>query len=252
MTQEEKLMVEKALASSNPTQTIAAASREIVMNRIDCQHYADRELRFLVKDIIEATDFGCEVKVEQFVTPGSVTNQKPNMASTLVWGSIGLATLIGTIVSEKAGLRGLCGLVAMASSFFIGRSLIYNETVTPATIKVRLVSVTTVDEVVARLDRFTASLMSLFDYRQIEGTHKDFLCWLQSQYADSTDKTFRKDVRRLLGRFNYRLEDYSDARIADFEISEANVDTPVTTVPALFTKDNRVLLKGHYVVPVKN
>lgn len=252
MTKEEKNKIENALAASNPTQTISAVCREIVMDRIDRMHFADRELRFLVKDIIESADFGCEVEVEQIIIPETVSEEKNCMKRAIAWGAIGFASLIGAIVSEKVGIRGMFGLIATVSSFCAGHSLTNTVTVTPSTTKMRLVPISKVDDIAAIVDGFTKSLISLFDYRQIEGTHKDFLKWLQSQYANSTDETFKKDVIRLLGRFYYSLEDYSDSKIECFEVNEANVKEPITTIPALFTRDGRMLLKGHYVVPFKN
>jgi len=254
MMQEERNKIERVLSSPNPTQGLASVCRGIIMERIDRQHCSDRELRFLVKDIIEAADFGCEIRFEQKTTQGQIITQSPNIVNALIGGIICLVALVCIYESEKKGLKfwWLCELFAVASSFYAGRSLASRETVTPTTTSTRVVPVTTVDEIAIRLDKLTASLMSLFNYRQIEGTHKDFLKWLQSQYSDSTDETFRKDVKRLLGRFNYRLEEYSEEKHEAFDISDANVGAPITTVPALFADDGRVLLKGHYVVPLKN
>ena len=158
------------------------------------------------------------------------------MKRAIAWGAIGFASLIGAIVSEKVGIRGMFGLIATVSSFCAGHSLTNTVTVTPSTTKMRLVPISKVDDIAAIVDGFTKSLISLFDYRQIEGT----------------DETFKKDVIRLLGRFYYSLEDYSDSKIECFEVNEANVKEPITTIPALFTRDGRMLLKGHYVVPFKN
>lgn len=251
MTPQERLKIEEALAAPNPTQTIPAVCREIVMDRIDCRENVERDLRFLVKDIIEASDFGCQVKLELTEVPGRVEVQKPNMKSALLYGVIGVASFIGAVVSEKAGIRGMFGLAAIASSFCAGRTLVSRQSVTPATTKAHIVSVSTADSIGAHIDKFTDSLTALFDYRQIETKYKEFLKWLQRQHFDVSDEIFKRDVERLLARFGYVLEEYSDFKMADFDISEANVPEPVTTIKALYTQDGRLISKGIYVVPVK-
>lgn len=251
MTPKEKLMIEKALAAPNPTQTIPAVCREIVTERIDMHENVARELRFIVKDIIAASNFGCEVKLELTEVPGRVDVQKPNMKAALLYGAIGVAAFIGAVVSEKAGVRGMFGLAAIASSFCTGRTLVSRQSVTPGVTKARIVPVSTVDSIGAQLDRFTESLTALFEYRQIETKYKDFLKWIQRQYFDISDEIFKKDVERLLDRFGYVLEEYSDVKMADFDISEANVPTPVTTIRALYANDGRLILRGNYIVPIK-
>lgn len=252
MTQEEKKRIETALAAANPARSVAEACREIVTGRIDGTHNVDRELRFLVKDIVSSADFGCEVEVEQVTLPGTVNRQKPDMLKVLLWGTVGLASILCTIASEKVGLRCMSGIAAVTSSVLAGGSLVRKETKTLPSTEMHLVVKTSVDEVAARVDKFTKSLMALFDYKQIETSHKDFLKWLQSQYADSSDDMFKKDVCRLLGRFGYQLENYSAAKDECFDITKANVEAPLTSVPALFAQDgSRLLLKGHYLIPLQ-
>lgn len=90
-----------------------------------------------------------------------------------------------------------------------------SKLVTEPTTQTRLVVVSASNEIGEKVDKFTESLLALFNYRQIEGTHKDFLKWLQSQYSDSTSESFRRDVKRLLGRFDYCLEDFSEEKLMD-------------------------------------
>ncbi len=251
MTPQEKSKIEQALSSPNPTRDISATCRKIVMDRIDRMNHPDRELRFLVKGIIEASDFGCEIKVNETRIPGSTTVSTPKVKRAVALGLLGLAALIGAIVSEKEGMRSIYGIVAAAGAFMAGNSLATRKTIVSERAEMSLVAVTTADMIASRIDKFTNSLVALFDYRQLEGTHKEFLRWLQSQYSDSSDTSFKENISRLLKKFGYRMGEYTDATIEAFDISEANIAAPLTSVYALYNSEGQAILKGVYVIPLK-
>lgn len=252
MTEEEKAKIEAALAATNPTETIPATCREIVLKRIDRAQNPARDLQFMIMDIIKASDFGCVVKLDYTKHPGKSVVEKPGVKGALIWGMLGVAALFAALNSEKDAMRGFFGIMSVASSFMAGRSLSVREIQTLPSTEARMVAVTTADKIAQQLDRFTESLNALFDYKQLETTHKYFLSWLQRQYADSSDEKFKNKIESLLDKFGYSLEAFSDEKIEAFEVSEANIEAPITTVPALFAQDGHMILAGNYIIPLKN
>lgn len=251
MTQEEKTLIEAALAAQNPQAALSCTCRDILLERIRDKNYADRTMRYMVEDVIKTSHFGfpIEARVEH-PHCGKVRISPARLLAALL---VCLLGIVGIMAVDGAALRALCTAAATLGAFALAYTL-YAETNTKAapSPRVRVRCTASVEEIGDVLDKYTAALAAIFDYKQLETTHLDFLVWLQKQYCDIDDEVFRSSLVRLLRRFGYTLEAYADDKADCFDVSESNVTEPVTSVPAVFSGKGKVLLRGHYVLPLKH
>lgn len=246
MNQNELMRIRTALTSPKYAIEIIPVCRQILRNRLSNEELRDRNLRYLLEDLIDQLDFSCIVQLTETMLPMPVSHKKQN--NIFLWGAVGVLGLFA-LVAESKGLRIVGGLAALGGG--LGAGYTWASKLVPPQKSYSLKLVTTAENIMERLDAIYGCVKAFFSYKQLEGTHRGILRWFQDQYAETDSPEYRKSIERLLAKYGYKFENFTEEKTSEFEVSAANVEQLVTTIPLLIDKEEETVLRGHVVVPMK-
>lgn len=241
----ELVKIKMALASAEPATAIIPMCRGILRERLTQEDLRDRNLRYLLEDLIDQLDFSCVVKLTENTMPAPMKHQRQK--GVWLWGALGVLGLFAA-AAETKGVRIAGGLVALAGGLGLGYSLATRLMPVPKSVSLTLV--TTAKEVMERVDAIYGCIKAFFNYKQLEGSKLGILRWLQEQYVDTESSSYRKSIERLLAQYGYKFENYDPEWATGFVPSTANISEITTTLPLLMDEAGNIILKGHVVFPM--
>lgn len=246
MNEKEHQLIISALKSSNPTNSVRRAGIKILTDRLQWDSQPDRQLRFLLENVVKNTQFEVEYKLlHAELSPDS--NGKGFSLTNIIMFVVLVGLGLYFVSSESDILSLIGGLMCGIGGYGISRA--YNKKKVDGTASPRLVVTTTASQIGEQIDAIYTSFTAFYKYRQLEGRQKDVLLWFQQLYRKTDSEDLRESISELLAQYGYSFEMFSEARSVDFELHGGNVEVPKTTVPAIINDEGLLICKGVAVIP---
>lgn len=244
MNEKEIAIISRAMASADPQEEVNKSCREILALRLQWDQQPDRKLRFLLENIVKELNFPLRYSiVGNMPGPDRDLIRTADSKELLGYGAAVITGLCAA-TSKNAFLSLLGGTLSAVGGYGLCRTLS-----SAAIDRLELKVITTPREIVESMDQAYQALTSLYSYRQLEGRNIKILNWFQHLYAEDSSEKMHADLSRLLGQYGYSFVDFTPERSADFEISNGNVEKPLTTEPAICNEKGTVVCKGTAVIP---
>lgn len=242
MTNQEIEKLSCALSTNATQEDVNKVCQSILSDRLIYDDM-DYPLRLLLKDLIKSIQLPLHYQAVETET----VEQKPTHSkSKIAYYFLAIVALLLIPLGSFWAL--LAGILALFAGYLIGKT----AAPLPNTHKdTKWVVSTTVEELSSQLDSAYNHISQFYSYRQLEGKYIDVLKWLQRQYSESEDENFKKSITKLANRYGYTFYKFSEKDFECFESSTAHVDVPTTTLYAIInTKSNKLICKGHVVLPM--
>ena len=248
MMNDEKKMIQDALQSGNPQKETEKVCRQLLRQRIRNSPFSDRDLRFIVEEIVDRLDFSIDFEM--------VSKHKPikdNLVRLkLTYGALGVLGLCTAFVDSDSTLLRIVGFAMTIFSGF-GMGKIYkNQRITNTAQLTEFVVKSTADEILKKVNAIYKRLSALLVHNQLEGRYKDVLGWLQYQYSYNNDSKFKEKLTELFNSLGYEFVEYDSSLSEHFDERKANVAERITTILAVRNIETQeYVLNGVVVFPME-
>lgn len=241
-------MFSELINSDNPQNEINKFCRRYLVDKINDSGIKD----VYVMDVL--LDFAKQFSVTlDFDTIESEPSEMQNgIGKKRVYGLYGVAGVAGvaTIASDSAVVRSLASAIMVAASVFATKEL-YNCKYAISTPIVTHVVKTTPEEIYIQLCHYEKNIDKLIGFNSLDSYDKGILAWMQQQYSESDDMSYKKSIVVVLRQSGYEFVDYSEELASFFDSSSANVEKATTTFPAIKSNhSNYIVQRGHVVFPM--
>lgn len=257
-------VLSEALLSENTTANIIQVSRCILMERINTVECYDKEISQIVKKLasLYTPQIDVEIQDNQLVKKNTRYFNKEILKNKEVIG-YGVAGLLGICLSScnsqaidkiaVLGINGarLLGCLLVGGATFAIKNFIdsQNRPIIEKEYKYKIKQ--TVEDIIRGIDDEFENLKGLLNYNQLEVKYSSILRWIQDLWVES-DSEIQKNINKLLAKINYEFIEYDTAFSEYFDSNKANdIDSPMTTRPALRNKKSGdIVERGYVIIPM--
>ena len=234
------------LASNDPQIELNNFVRNYFINKVNTSEIKDGYLKEILFSLVKHFVIILEPEKERH------QNNPPHIKDNkqfLLFSVAGIAG-ITTIFSDSTLLRIVAsGVLATAS--ILGTKIMYKvKNDIPSTLPPKIK--TSPDDVYAEFVQYESVFEKLICFNSLESYDKGIIAWMQQQYSESDDNTFRNSIRVILKQSGYEFVNYSKDIAAYFDSNTANVKEVVTTYPAVRSNHSgHIIQRGHVIFPNK-
>lgn len=244
MTEKETDLLRQALESDRPKESVNEQCRQILCERLQWDDQPDRELSYLLQNIVKSLYFPLSYKL---VSEDDTMHRPTSKDKRWLLAAIILVGVIANL-SDSMVMRILGLLVALVGGYALGAKILRPMPASPA--RTRLIIETTADMLAEQIDSVYATLTAFYRYHQLDNRHIQLMRWLQDYYAECSSVKDKERLARLLGSYGYEFVEFSHESINYFDVFESKVEAPTTTVPAIINKYKVCVCKGSAVMPM--